>query len=111
MFTYKDTSKTKKHFPSIIMVLLVKISNKKKIKPLFKKIINAPYDVPLQYYGIGMLHKTQVKVKGTLNCDINTTTCICKDQITQGTFLLHMLHHSRNLYKPKRVIFEKKRLL
>lgn len=64
--------------------------------------------MPLQYYGIGMLHKTQVKVKGTLNCDINTTTCICKDQITQGTFLLHMLHHSRNLYKPKRVIFEKK---
>lgn len=64
--------------------------------------------MPLQYYGIGMLHKTQVKVKGTLNCDIITTTCICKDQITQGTFLLHMLHHSRNLYKPKRVIFEKK---
>lgn len=71
----KIQSKTKKHFPSIIMVLLVKISNKKKFKPLFKKIINAPYDVPLQYYGIGMLHKTQVKVKGTLNCDVITTTC------------------------------------
>lgn len=53
-----------------------------------------------------MLHKTHVKVEGTLNCDINTTTC--KDRITQGTFLLHMLHHSHNLYKPKRVIFEKK---
>lgn len=59
--------------------------------------------MPLQHYGIGMLHK-----KGTLNCEINTTTCICKDQITQVTFLLDMLHHSRNLYKPKRVIFEKK---
>lgn len=32
-----------------------------------------------------------------------------KTKITQVTFLLHMLHHSRNLYKPKRVIFEKKK--
>lgn len=52
------------------MVLFVKISNKKILNHFFLKIINAPHDVPLQYYGIGMLHKTEVKVKGTLNCDI-----------------------------------------